>query len=106
MDYIDLSISNNDLTLDAAGEPALLGDKDSIIQDTKHLIRDSSLLSAVIGERDNAQVALLMQRLELMIEDDVRLVPGTVLITRTDVETFMVQADTVKFGTITLQAGV
>lgn len=105
-DYIDLRITDNDLTLDTGNEPTLLDDQDSIIQDTKHLIRDSGLLSAVIGERDNAKVLLLMQRLEIMIEDDVRLIPGTVRITRQDTELFFVTADTVKYNTINLQVSV
>ncbi|MGZ4994173.1 MAG: DUF2590 family protein, partial [Methylobacter sp.] len=82
MDYIDLRITDNDLTLSAGNEPTLLGDRDSIIQDTKHLIRDCGLLSACIGERDNNKIALLLQQLELKIEDDLRLVPGTINITR------------------------
>jgi hypothetical protein len=103
MDYIDLRITDNDLTLNTGNEPVLLGDRDSIIQDTKHLIRDCGLLSACIGERDNAKVALLMQQLELKIEDDLRLVPGTIKITRQDTELFFITADTVKFGKISLQ---
>jgi hypothetical protein len=103
MDYIDLRITDNDLTLNTGKEPVLLGDRDSIIQDTQHLIRDCGLLSACIGERDNAKVALLMQQLELKIEDDLRLVPGTIKITRQDTELFFITADTVKFGKISLQ---
>ncbi|MGZ5025708.1 MAG: DUF2590 family protein [Methylobacter sp.] len=103
MDYIDLRITDNDLTLGPGHEPALLGDRDSIIQDTKHLIRDCGLLSACIGERDNAQIALLLRKLELKIEDDLRLVPGTIKITRQGTETFFIDAMTVKFGPINLQ---
>jgi hypothetical protein len=103
MDYIDLSITNNDLTLGPGNEPALLGDRDSIIQDTKHLIRDCGLLSACIGERDNNKIALLLQQLALKIEDDLRLVPGTIKIVRQDTELFFITADTVKFGPISLQ---
>lgn len=103
MDYIDLRITNNDLTLGPGNEPSLLGDRDSIIQDIKHLIRDCGLLSACIGERDNAKVALLMQKLELKIEDDLRLVPGTIKITRKTSELFLIDAMTVKFGQINMQ---
>jgi len=104
MDYIDLRITDNDLTLNPGNEPTLLGDRDSIIQDTQHLIRDCGLLSAVIGERRNAKVALLMQQLALLIEDDYRLVPGTIKITRQDTELFFITADTYDFGAISLQA--
>ncbi|MGZ5000876.1 MAG: DUF2590 family protein [Methylomonas sp.] len=103
MDYIDLRITDNDLTLSAGNEPTLLGDRDSIIQDTKHLIRDCGLLSACIGERDNNKIALLLQQLELKIEDDLRLVPGTIKIARQGTELFFISADTVKFGKIRFQ---
>jgi hypothetical protein len=103
MDYIDIRITDNDLTLGPGNEPALLGDRDSIIQDTKHLIRDCGLLSACIGERDNNKIALLLQQLALKIEDDLRLVPGTIKIVRQDTELFFITADTVKFGKISLQ---
>jgi hypothetical protein len=103
-EYIDLFITDNDLTLDAGNEPALIADRDSITQDIKHLIRDSSLLSACIGERDRANIAALMQQLELMIEDDERLIPGTVEITRTDTETFFITATTEQFGVIQFEA--
>jgi hypothetical protein len=46
----------------------------------------------------------LMQQLELMIEDDERLVPGTVEITRTDTETFFITATTEQFGVIQFEA--
>lgn len=106
MDYIDLRIANNDLVLDTGKEPDLLGDRDSIIQDTQHLIRDCGLLSACIGERDNSKVALLMQRLELKIEDDLRLVPGTIKITRKGAELLFISADTEKYGTLGFEAGL
>lgn len=103
MDYIDLRITNNDLTLGPGNEPGLLGDRDSIIQDTKHLIRDCGLLSACIGERNNNKILLLLQQLALKIEDDLRLVPGTIKIVRQDTELFFITVDTVKFGKISLQ---
>lgn len=103
-EYIDLRITDNDLTLDAGNEPALLNNQDSIIQDIKHLIRDCGLLSACIGERDSAKIAVLMQQLELKIEEDLRLVPGTVKITRTAIETFFISATTVKYGVIRFEA--
>jgi hypothetical protein len=105
-DYVDIRITDNDLTLNAGGEPTLLDGRDSIVQDTKHLIRDSGLLSQCIGQRDPAKVAALIQDLELMIEDDERLVPGTVAITRVNTETFFITATTVKYGTIQFEAFV
>lgn len=100
--YLDLHIVNNDLNLDSGGEPLLVTDRDCIAQDIKHLIRESGLLVRVIGQRDPLQVNILLQELELLIEDDERLVPGTVDITRIDTETFFITADTEDFGPIDL----
>lgn len=102
--FIDLLITDNDLTLNTGKEPGLLGDRDSIIQDTRHLIRDCGLLSAIIGERRSAKVSLLTQQLTLKIEDDYRLIPGTIKITRAGTALFIITADSYDFGNISLQA--
>jgi len=99
-DYLDLLITDNDLTLDIAGEPILTGDRDSIAQDIKHLIRESGLLVQIIGERRQAQIILNLRRLELLIEDDERLVPGTINIEQQSTSLFYITATTVKFGGI------
>jgi hypothetical protein len=102
-DYIDILITDDDVTLDSGGEPQLIVDADCITQDIKHLIRDSGLMVEIIGQRNEIVVRSNLQKLELMIEDDERLVPGTITITQTDVETFFVTATTYKYGVIQLQ---
>lgn len=102
-DYVDILIIDDDVSLDSGGEPRLIYDADCITQDIKHLIRDSGLMVEIIGQRNTMIVAANLQKLELMIEDDVRLVPGTIVITRTDTETFYVTATTYKYGQINLQ---
>lgn len=100
--YIDLLITNNDLTLDGGGEPILITDRECISQDIKHLIRDSGLMVEIVGQRDDVKVQDLLLRLTLMIEDDIRLVPGTVSITETGLGDFFVTATTYDFGLINL----
>lgn len=104
--YVDLLITDNDLTLDSGGEPQLVDDRDSIAQDIKHLIRESGLMVRIIGQRDPVKVAANLQALELLIEDDERLVPGTIAITAIDAETYYVTADTVEFGPIEFYIGL
>lgn len=104
--FVDLLITNNDLTLDSGGEPLLLNDRDSIAQDIKHLIRESGLMVVIIGMRDPIQVKIRLQQLVLLIEDDERLIPGTVAITQADTELFYVTADTVDFGPIDLYIAI
>lgn len=103
-DYTDLLITDNDLTLDVGGEPQLIYDADCIVQDIKHLIRDSGLLVGIVGQRNQIKVDDVLLQLTLLIEDDVRLIPGTVDITQTDTGTFFVQASTYDYGDVTLTA--
>ena len=102
--YVDLLFTDDDLSLDSAGEPQLIFDRDCITQDVKHLVRDSGLLVEVIGQRDSVAVKANTQKLILMIEEDQRLVPGTVDITRTDNETFFITATTYDFGDLSIEA--
>ena len=104
--YVDLLITDNDLTLDGGGEPQLVDDRDSIAQDIKHLIRESGLMVQIIGERHPVRIASNLQALELLIEDDVRLEPGSIEITPIDPETYYISADTVAFGIIEFSIGL
>ena len=82
--YFDLLIVNDDLAIDSGGEPLIVTDRACIAQDTKHLIRESGLMVDLIGERSEAKRALNVQLLIQLIEDDIRLVPGTILIEKTN----------------------
>ena len=102
-DFVDWLITDDDLTLDAGGEPLLIYDLDCITQDIKHMIRDSGLLVQVVGQRSDDAVADLLLQLVLLVETDERLVPGTVAITRQSSALFFVTADTYLYGPTTLQ---
>lgn len=104
--YIDLLVHNDDLLLDAGGEPAIITDQDTILQDTKHLIRDSGLLTRIIGQRDNAIVESLIGQLEVLIEEDTRLIPGTIHIERKATGLFFVTANTYDYGGFELEVTV
>jgi hypothetical protein len=98
--YVDLLITNDDLTLDSGGEPLLIFDRDCIEQDIKHLIRESGLIVLCIGERDPAKRAQAQQDLQILIEDDERLIPGTVQIIEQTIEQYLIVAQTADFGMI------
>lgn len=97
--YIDLLITNNDLTLDPSAQPVLVDDRASIAQDIAHMIRESGLLVTLLAERDRFRQADCIQQLELLVENDERLVPGTVQIIETGSGQYLVTATTVAFGT-------
>jgi hypothetical protein len=99
-EYIDLLIQDNDLVLDLSRQPLLIDDRASIAQDIAHMIRDSGLLVTLVAERDRLRQRDCIQQLELLVEADERLVPGTALITQLAPGQYLVTATTLKFGTI------
>lgn len=99
-DYIDLLIANNDLVLDPSNQPLLIDDRASIAQDIAHMIRESGLLVTLVAERDPLRRRDCLQQLGLRVEDDVRLVPGTVRILAQTSGVYLVTATTVKFGDV------
>ena len=98
--YIDLLITNNDLTLDPSNQPLLVEDQASIAQDIGHMIRESGLLVTLVAERDRFRQADCIQQLELLVEADVRLVPGTVRILEEGKGRYLLVAKTVEFGSV------
>ncbi|MHB0766481.1 DUF2590 family protein [Stutzerimonas sp. NM35] len=99
-EYIDLLIADNDLVLDLSRQPLLVDDRASIAQDIAHMIRDSGLLVTLVAERDRLRQRDCIQQMELLVEADERLVPGTALITQVEPGQYLVTAKTLKFGSI------
>jgi hypothetical protein len=99
-DYVDLLISDNDLVLDLSQQPTLVDDRACIAQDIAHMIRDSGLLVTLVAERSTLRQRDCIQQMELLVEDDERLVPGTAQITQVEPGLFLVTATTLKFGTL------
>lgn len=99
-EYVDLLIVNNDLALDPSRQPLLIDDRACIAQDIAHMIRDSGLLVTLVAERDRLRQRDCIQQLELLVEDDQRLVPGTARITQQGPGVYLVTAKTLKFGSI------
>jgi len=99
-EYIDLLIVDNDLVLDPSRQPLLIEDRASIAQDIAHMIRESGLLVTLVAERSSLRQRDCIQQLELLVEADERLVPGTALISQTAPGQYLVTAKTLKFGDI------
>ena len=95
---IALSVDNTD------SEPKRIEQRACIAQDIKHLILETGLLREMVGERDLEKRRLLLNRLEREIDEDVRLVAGTITITETEKSandtTVWVVADTILYKTI------
>ena len=99
-EYIDLLIEDNDFALDLSRQPVPVEDRACIAQDIGHMIRESGLLVTLVAERNRLKQRDCIQQLGLLVEADVRLVPGTALITELGSGQYLVTATTLQFGTI------
>jgi hypothetical protein len=99
---IDLNIVERDLSLDALFSPAQLSKADVIAQDIKHRLLESGLLASLVGLRNKNSIAMILTNIELVVEQDERLVPGTIKIIQNGDKTISVLADTKEYGKLTL----
>ncbi|EAS5340930.1 TPA: DUF2590 family protein [Salmonella enterica subsp. enterica serovar Heidelberg] len=101
--YIDLLINNGDFLLNAGHEPELCNNRKSIGQDIVHAIIESGLATQLIAERSPTLRADIFTQLELLVENDERIVPGTVEINEESQKRLWVTASTYDFGTLSYQ---
>ena len=99
-EYIDLLIEDNDFDLDLSRQPVPVEDRACIAQDIGHMIRESGLLVTLVAERNRLKQRDCIQQLELLVEADVRLVPGTASIKELAPGQYLVTATTLQFGTV------
>lgn len=98
--YIDLLITDRDFTLNSGNEPVLCDNRVSIAQDCVHAIIESGLATQLVGERSPTLRADLRNQIEMLVEDDERIVPGTVRVNEESQVKIWVTADTYDFGRI------
>ncbi|KGI61800.1 DUF2590 family protein [Enterobacter bugandensis] len=101
--YIDLLIENGNFVLNTGKEPELCNNRKSIGQDIIHSILESGLATQLIGERSPTLRADIFTQLELLIEEDERIVPGTVEVSEENQKRLWVTASTYDFGGISAQ---
>lgn len=102
-EYIDLRIENDDLKLDAGGNPVLLDGRASIAQDIMHMIRESGLLVAIIANRDARQRRTNIVKITIAVDDDRRIVPGSTVVEEANPGEYWLMAQTVSYGEISLK---
>ena len=101
--YTDLLVKDDDLVLDAAGLPVLIHDRECIAQDLIHMIRELGLLLLLIGDRGDSNQEEAAQKIVIEIENDNRIILGTVFFNKSKTGLFDIQATTVDFGDIGLR---
>lgn len=104
--YFDLLITHEDLTLDSGGMPSICNNRISIAQDVKHAILESGLATKLIGERSRILRRDIILQITFLVEDDVRLVPGTIVVTEETNERLFLTAETYDFGSINFNLGL
>lgn len=98
--YIDLLIEGRSFVLNSGNEPLLCNNSKSIGQDIVHSILESGLATELIAERSPTMRGDILTRLELLIESDERIEPGTVVISEESLKRLWITASTWEFGSI------
>jgi hypothetical protein len=98
--YIDLHIQNGDIVLDAGLNPTYLTDRAVIAQDIVHAILETGLANLLVSDRGTGVTADTKTQIKLLVEDDVRIMPGTVQVEQVTDGNWWVFADTIDFGPI------
>ena len=99
--YADIKISDDDLARSGA-DAVIIYDRDVIMQDVCHAIRESGLLTALVAQRDAEYRKLTMSRIARLVEEDSRIKPGTAKMTE-ETKSYMLVAETREFGRITME---
>ncbi len=99
MIYSDIYMVSDDLAIDEYQQAVIIEDRDVIIQDLIHAIRESGFLVDMIAERNADKRRLLMNKIILLAEDDERIIPGTVELSG-DPGSMTLTGDTYDFGTV------
>ncbi len=93
---IDLNILDNDIALDGFAVPSQLTSTDVIAQDIKHRIVESGKLTELIGLRNKNIVSKILTEIELIVEQDQRVQPGTIKVVKTITGEISVTAKTIE----------
>lgn len=96
--YLDLLITGEDITLDSGNQPLICDNRISIVQDIKHAILESGLATQLIAERSRILRRDIILQMVLLVEEDVRLIPGTVSISEERLGQLFITAETYEFG--------
>ena len=98
--YTDLHIKNGDMVLDAGHNPTYLTDRNAIAQDIVHAIIETGLANLLISDRGTGVSADTKTRIKLLVEDDIRIMPGTITVEENENKNgeWWVKAQTIEFG--------
>jgi len=96
--HIDLNIIDGDFVFNSSLSAGKLSAAKVIGQDVKHRIIESGLLVKLVKQRNVNGIAPVLTDLELEVEQDDRLKPGTILISYNSDKTLSIEAQTKQYG--------
>ncbi|PKH06659.1 DUF2590 family protein [Moritella sp. Urea-trap-13] len=100
--YIDLLVNQGGVDFDAGQQPRYTNDIMSIAQDVKHAVLESGLVRLLQAERNRTLREDVLTRIEMLIEIDLRIEPGSASALEQSAGAIMLRATTVKFGELAL----
>ncbi|EDM67300.1 putative phage gene [Moritella sp. PE36] len=96
--HVDLNIIDGDFVFNPSLSVEKLSAAKVIGQDVKHRILESGLLVKLVKQRNTNGIAPVLTDLELEVEQDDRLKPGTILISYNSDKTLSIEAETKQYG--------
>ncbi len=81
--YTDILVTDDDVTLDAGGNPVIIYDRDVIAQDLVHMIRENGYLPPLVGNRNRDDIERTKVEITIAVDNDYRIVPGSAAIEET-----------------------
>ncbi len=104
--FLDLLITDDDLTPDDAKNPVVISNRNVIAQDLVHMIRESGFLPPLVGNRNGDITERTKVEITIAVDNDYRIVPGSAYIEEPEPGTFYLVADTIDFGPVQIFLGV
>ncbi|WP_028115880.1 DUF2590 family protein [Ferrimonas senticii] len=92
--FVDLLIADGGLMLDDGQQPLQVDGTPSIGQDIRHTIMESGLARKLLGNRSQAERADVLTEIELLVEQDARLVSGSIWIEEQAHDRYLLTAQT------------
>lgn len=98
MIHVDLNIVDRDLALDSLLSPEQTTKANVIAQDIKHRLIESGLPFLLVAQRNINSIEKVLTEVELIVEQDNRLIPGTIQVFYGPEKNIVVNADTKEYG--------
>ena len=106
--YVNVLMTDGGMDFDLGTQPIMTDNRQSIGQDVMHSILESGIARELSAERNKAKRDYVLTRIEMLVEEDERIVAGSATATEMGTSTksdllILLTADTEEFGPVTLE---